>query len=82
MEKSKALGDGMTGIANHAKHSEHDEFGEAVKGVSEAICGLVEAAAQASYLGMYCYRLQSQGQKDFSSRDKKLSTLRTEIFPS
>ena len=38
------------GIANHAKHSEHDEFGEAVKGVSEAICGLVEAAAQASYL--------------------------------
>merc|ERR1711963_105914 len=50
MEKSKALGDGMTGIANHAKHSEHDMFGEAVKGVSEAICGLVEAAAQAAYL--------------------------------
>merc|ERR1719210_2875234 len=50
MEKSKALGDGMTGIANHAKHSEHDEFGDAVKGVSEAICGLVEAAAQAAYL--------------------------------
>jgi talin len=50
MEKSKALGDGMTGIANHAKRSEHDEFGEAVKGVAEAICGLVEAAAQASYL--------------------------------
>ena len=50
MEKSKALGDGMTGIANHAKHSEHDEFGDAVKGVSEAICGLVEAASQAAYL--------------------------------
>ena len=50
MEKSKALGDGMTGIANHAKHSEHDLFGDAVKGVAEAICGLVEAAAQASYL--------------------------------
>ena len=50
MEKSKALGDGMTGIANHAKHSEHDMFGDAVKGVSEAICGLVEAAAQAAYL--------------------------------
>merc|ERR1719471_895893 len=31
MEKSKALGDGMTGIANHAKKSEHDEFGSAVK---------------------------------------------------
>ena len=26
MEKSKALGDGMTGIANHAKKSEHEEF--------------------------------------------------------
>ncbi len=50
MEKSKALGDGMTGIANHAKRSEHEEFGEAVKGVAEAICGLVEAAAQAAYL--------------------------------
>ena len=72
MEKSKALGDGMTGIANHAKHSEHDEFGEAVKGVSEAICGLVEAAAQASYLGMYCYHFQSHGQKNFFPKDKKL----------
>lgn len=50
MEKSKALGDGMTGIANHAKRSEHDEFGEAVKGVADAICGLVEAAAQSAYL--------------------------------
>ena len=50
MEKSKALGDCMTGIANHAKKSEHEEFGEAVKGVSEAICGLVEAAAQSAYL--------------------------------
>ena len=50
MEKSKALGDGMTGIANHAKKSEHEEFGDAVKGVSEAICGLVEAAVQSAYL--------------------------------
>ena len=50
MEKSKALGDGMTGIANHAKKSEHDEFGESVKSVSDAICGLVEAAAQSAYL--------------------------------
>ena len=50
MDKSKALGDCMTGIANHAKKSEHEEFGEAVKGVSEAICGLVEAAAQSAYL--------------------------------
>ncbi|XP_046398722.1 talin-1 isoform X1 [Ischnura elegans] len=50
MEKSKSLGDGMTGIANRAKRSEHEAFGEAVRGVSDAICGLVEAAAQAAYL--------------------------------
>jgi len=50
MEKSKALGDGMTGIANHAKKSEHEEFGDSVKSVADAICGLVEAAAQSAYL--------------------------------
>ena len=50
MEKSKELGSCMTGIANHAKKSEHEEFGEAVRGVSDAICGLVEAAAQSAYL--------------------------------
>lgn len=44
------LGDGMTGIANHAKKSEHELFARAVKGVSDSICGLVEAAAQAAYL--------------------------------
>ena len=50
MEKSKALGDGMTGIANHAKRSEHEDFGAAVKEVSDAIVGLIEAASQATYL--------------------------------
>ncbi|XP_023248015.1 talin-2 [Copidosoma floridanum] len=50
MEKSKSLGDGMTGIANHAKKSEHDLFSKAIKEVSYSICGLIEAAAQASYL--------------------------------
>merc|ERR1719193_2518948 len=50
MEKSKALGDGMTGIANHAKKSEHEDFGVAVKEVANAIVGLIEAAAQATYL--------------------------------
>ena len=50
MEKSKALGDGMTGIANHAKRSEHDQFGSAVKEVADAIVGLIEAASQATYL--------------------------------
>ena len=50
MEKSKSPGDGMFGIANNAKKSEHEPFGEAVKDVSNAITGLVEAAAQAAYL--------------------------------
>lgn len=50
MEKSKSLGDGMTGIASHAKRCEHEQFGEAVRSVSDSICGLVEAAAQAAYL--------------------------------
>ncbi|KZC14531.1 Talin-1 [Dufourea novaeangliae] len=50
MEKSKSLGDGMTGIANHAKKSEHEQFSVAVRGVSTSICGLIEAAAQAAYL--------------------------------
>lgn len=31
MDKSRTLGDGMTGIANNAKHSQHVEFGHAVK---------------------------------------------------
>ncbi|XP_065576606.1 talin-1-like isoform X2 [Artemia franciscana] len=50
MEKSKSLGEGMTGIANIAKKAEYEPFGEAVKGVSDSICGLVESAAQAAYL--------------------------------
>ncbi|XP_068221988.1 talin-2 isoform X2 [Palaemon carinicauda] len=50
MDRSKSLGDAMTGIANHAKKLEHDRFGYAVKDVSNAICGLVESAAQAAYL--------------------------------
>lgn len=50
MQNSKALGDGMTGIANHAKKSEHEQFGVAVKDVSEAIVGLIKAASQATYL--------------------------------
>ncbi|KAG0722917.1 Talin-2 [Chionoecetes opilio] len=50
MDRSKSLGDAMTGIANHAKKLEHDKFGFAVKDVSEAICGLVESASQAAYL--------------------------------
>ncbi|XP_026677336.1 talin-1 isoform X2 [Diaphorina citri] len=50
MEKSKSLGEGMTGMANHAKHSEYDAFGKCVNNVSDSICGLCEGVAQASYL--------------------------------
>uniref|UniRef100_A0A1B6BY27 FERM domain-containing protein n=1 Tax=Clastoptera arizonana TaxID=38151 RepID=A0A1B6BY27_9HEMI len=50
MEKSKSLGDGMTGIATHAKRCQHEQFGESVRSVSDSICGLVEAAAHAAYL--------------------------------
>ncbi|XP_049542134.1 talin-2 isoform X2 [Anopheles darlingi] len=50
MEKSRTLGDGMTGIANNAKNSRHVEFGHSVISVSESIRGLIESAAQAAYL--------------------------------
>lgn len=50
MDKSMSLGDGMSGILKHAKRSEHDEFGTAVRAVSDAVCGLTEAAVQSAYL--------------------------------
>ncbi|CAG2163728.1 unnamed protein product [Oppiella nova] len=49
-ERSRRLGDAMTGIANHAKKNEHKEFGYSVKDASDSICGLLEGAAQAAYL--------------------------------
>ncbi|KRT81226.1 hypothetical protein AMK59_5662, partial [Oryctes borbonicus] len=49
-DKSKSLGDGMTGITNSAKQSNHEKFCEDVKQVSNSICGFIEAAAQAAYL--------------------------------
>ncbi len=49
-ERSRRLGDAMTGIANHAKKNEHQEFGDSVKEASDSICGLLEGAAQAAYL--------------------------------
>lgn len=49
-EKSRLLGDAITGIANHAKKSQHENFGESVKEASESICGLLEGATQAAYL--------------------------------
>lgn len=50
VESSKALGDGMTGIANHARNSEYPEFGDSVRSVGKSVCSLVEAASQAAYL--------------------------------
>lgn len=49
-EKSRRLGDAMTGIANYARRSEHENFGESVKEASDSVCGLLEGAAQAAYL--------------------------------
>ncbi|GFY46974.1 talin-2 [Trichonephila inaurata madagascariensis] len=49
-EKSKNLGVGMTGIANYAKVNDQENFGSSVNDVSNAVCGLVEAAAQSAYL--------------------------------
>ncbi|XP_035914111.1 talin-2 isoform X3 [Anopheles stephensi] len=50
LEKSRTLGEGMTGIANNAKNSKHVEFGHSVNSVSDSIRGLIESAAQAAYL--------------------------------
>ncbi|XP_014254779.1 talin-1 isoform X2 [Cimex lectularius] len=49
-ESSKALGNAMTGTANHARDSQYTHFGESVKDVGNSVCNLVEAAAQAAYL--------------------------------
>merc|ERR1719410_132937 len=67
MEKSKALGDGMTGIANHAKKSEHEEFGSAVKEVASAIVGLIEAASQAIKLACQTLTVQNSTQQQILS---------------
>ncbi|MGH0179282.1 UNVERIFIED_CONTAM: hypothetical protein FKN15_001239 [Acipenser sinensis] len=50
MENSKVLGEAMAGISHNAKNSKLPEFGNSVSSASKALCGLTEAAAQASYL--------------------------------
>lgn len=50
MYKSKEFGDGMKGMAKHAKPSQHLEFRESVRIVADGVCGLIEAAAQIAYL--------------------------------
>uniref|UniRef100_A0A0K2U6E5 Talin-2 n=1 Tax=Lepeophtheirus salmonis TaxID=72036 RepID=A0A0K2U6E5_LEPSM len=73
MEKSKALGDGMTGIANHAKKSDHEEFGASVTNVSEAICGLIEAAVQSAYLVGIADINSTTGKKGIVNQNQFLS---------
>ncbi|PVD36353.1 hypothetical protein C0Q70_03333 [Pomacea canaliculata] len=50
MEKSKALGDAMTGISNQAKKGDLEEFCESVRNFASSVCGLTEASTQAAYL--------------------------------
>ena len=50
VDRSKLLGDSMTGIANYAKEGRLDQFGNSVNSAADAICGLVESSAQAAYL--------------------------------
>lgn len=45
MERSKCLGDAMTGIANHAKNLQHEQFGVSIKEVSclgHSCCRLIK----------------------------------------
>ncbi|KAM7414584.1 hypothetical protein PAMA_019411 [Pampus argenteus] len=50
MENSKVLGESMAGISQHCKTGDVIAFGESVGVASKALCGLTEAAGQASYL--------------------------------
>nr|XP_022902800.1 talin-2 isoform X2 [Onthophagus taurus] len=48
-DRSKCLGEGMTGITNSAKQSDHEKFAEYIRIINDSICGFVEATAQAAY---------------------------------
>eukprot|EP00066_Takifugu_rubripes_P004249 XP_003967485.1 PREDICTED: talin-2 [Takifugu rubripes] len=50
MENSKVLGEAMAGISQHCKTGDVVAFGDSVGVASKALCGLTEAAGQASYL--------------------------------
>uniref|UniRef100_A0A8C2I942 Talin 2 n=1 Tax=Cyprinus carpio TaxID=7962 RepID=A0A8C2I942_CYPCA len=50
MENSKVLGESMAGISQHCKTGNVPAFGDCVGVASKALCGLTEAAGQASYL--------------------------------
>ncbi|CAG5853336.1 unnamed protein product [Menidia menidia] len=50
MENSKVLGESMAGISQNCKTGNVSVFGGCVGSASRALCGLTEAAGQASYL--------------------------------
>ncbi|TKS69839.1 Talin-2 [Collichthys lucidus] len=50
MENSKVLGESMAGISQNCKTGDVSAFGDCVGSASKALCGLTEAAGQASYL--------------------------------
>ncbi|XP_053720526.1 talin-2 isoform X2 [Synchiropus splendidus] len=50
MENSKVLGESMAGISQNCKMGDVSSFGDCVGSASKALCGLTEAAGQASYL--------------------------------
>jgi talin len=51
IEKSRLLGESMTGIANSCKNpSNTNVFAKSIKDTSMSICGLVETAAQSAYI--------------------------------
>ncbi|XP_076118810.1 talin-2 [Alosa pseudoharengus] len=50
MENSKVLGESMAGISQNCKTGDVPAFGDSVGVASKALCGLTEAAGQASYL--------------------------------
>ncbi|XP_047187571.1 talin-2a isoform X1 [Scophthalmus maximus] len=50
MENSKVLGESMAGISQNCKTGDVSSFGDCVGSASKALCGLTEAAGQASYL--------------------------------
>ncbi|XP_034725628.1 talin-2a isoform X1 [Etheostoma cragini] len=50
MENSKVLGESMAGISQNCKTGDVPSFGNCVGSASKALCGLTEAAVQASFL--------------------------------
>lgn len=50
INRSKALGEAMTGITNSSKQTQLDDFCDNVRHFADSVCGLTENTAQAAYL--------------------------------